>query len=190
MALARLLFDGGSERSFVSTWLKDALALPVIGQETLVIKTFGSDQGTLQTCDIVQFCVRSPYNDLNIYVNAYVTPVVCAPLRNQATEFAASSYAHLASLPLADFPVVGEEDLIIDILIGSNYYWLFLSSMSIRGEDHCNGPVALDSRLGWILSGPVGGNSSVSSIPMNLMQTHAMRVDTEEMTLEKQLSKF
>ena len=134
MALARLLFDGGSECSFVLTRLKDALALPVIGQETLIIKTFGSDQGTLQTCDIVQFCVRSPYNDLNIYVNVYVTPVVCAALRNQAIEFAASSYAHLASLPLADFPVEGEEDLSIDILIGSNYYWLFLSGMSIRGR--------------------------------------------------------
>ena len=46
VALARLLFDGGSERSFVSTRLKDALALPVIGQETLVIKTFGSDHWT------------------------------------------------------------------------------------------------------------------------------------------------
>ena len=127
---------------------------------------------------------------MNIYVNAYVTPVVCAALRNQAIEFAASSYAHLAGLPLADFPVKGEEGLNIDILIGSIYYWLFLSGMSLRGEDHCNGPVVLDSRLGWILSGPIGGNSSVSSIPMNLVQTHAMRVDTEEMTLEKQLSKF
>ena len=85
---------------------------------------------------------------MNIYVNAYVTPVVCAALRNQAIEFPASNYAHLASLPLADFPVEGEEDLSIDILIGSNYYWLFLSGMSIRGEDHCNGPVALDSQLG------------------------------------------
>ena len=127
---------------------------------------------------------------MNIYVNAYVTPVVCAALRNQPIEFAASSYAHLESLPLAHFPVEGEEDLSIDILIGSNYYWLFLSGMSIRREDHRNGPVALDSRLGWILSGPVGGNSSVSSIPMNLVQTHAMQVDTKEMTLEKQLSKF
>ena len=62
--------------------------------------------------------------------------------------------------------------------------------MSIRGDDHCNRPVGLDSRLGWILSMPVGGNSSVSSIPMNLVQTHAMQVDTKEMTLEKQLSKF
>ena len=100
VALARLLFDGGSERSFVLTQLKNSLALPVIGQETLVIKAFGSDQGTLQTCDIVQFCVRSPYNDLNIYVNAYVTPVVYAALTNQAVEFASSSYMHLVSLPL------------------------------------------------------------------------------------------
>ena len=89
-------------------------------------------EGTLQTCDIVRFCVRSPYNDLNTYVNAYVTPVVCAELRNQAIEFSASSYAHLARLSLADFPIEGEEDLSIGILIGGNYYW-FLSGMSIRG---------------------------------------------------------
>ena len=80
---------------------------------------------------------------------------MCASLRNQAIEFAGSSYAHLASLPLADFPTEGEEDLSIDIAIGSNYYWLFLSGMSIRGEDHLNEPVALDSQLGWILSEPV-----------------------------------
>ena len=110
-----------------------SLALLVIGQETLVIKTFGSDPGTLQTCNIVQFSARSSYNDLNIYVDAYVTPAVCAALRNQAIEFAASSYVHLVSLPFADFPIEGEKDLNIDILIGSNYYWLFLSGMSVRG---------------------------------------------------------
>ena len=125
---------------------------------------------------------------MNIYVNAYVTPVVCAASRNQAIEFAASSYAHLASLPLADFPTEGEEDLSTDI--GSNYYWFFLSGMSGGGGGHLNGPVVLDSRLGWILSGPVGGNPSASSIPMNLAQIHTIRVDTEEMTLEKQLSRF
>ena len=190
VALSRLLFDGGSWCSFISTRLKDSLALPVTGQKMPVIKTFGSNQSTLQTCDIVHFCVRSPYNDLNIYVNAYVTPVVCAALRNQAIEFAASSCAHLASLPLADFPIEGEEDLSIGILIGSNYYWLFLSGMSVRGKDHLNEPVELDSRFGWILSGPVGRNPSVSSVPMNLVQTHAMQLDTEEMTLEKQLSRF
>ena len=32
VAPARLLFDGGSEHSFVSTQLKDSLVLPVIGQ--------------------------------------------------------------------------------------------------------------------------------------------------------------
>ena len=37
VALARLLFYGGSERSFVSTQLKDSLELPVNGQEPLVI---------------------------------------------------------------------------------------------------------------------------------------------------------
>ena len=43
--------------------------------------------------------------------------MVCAALKNQAIEFAASSYAHLVRFPLADFPTEGEEDLSIDILI-------------------------------------------------------------------------
>ena len=94
-------------------------------------------------------------NDLNIYVNAYVTPVVCAALRNQAIEFAASSNAHLASLPLADFNVEGEEDLSIDILIGSNYNWLFLSGMSIRGRVIVMGQLRLiDNLVGYFL-GPL-----------------------------------
>ena len=55
---------------------------------------------------------------------------------------------------------------------------------------HLKGPFAPDSRLGWIIFGPVGGNPSVLSLPMNFVQAHAIRVDAEQITLEKQHSKF
>ena len=40
----------------------------------------------------------------------------------------------------------------IDILIGSDYYYDFISGEVVRGE---TGPVAVGSKLGWLLSGPV-----------------------------------
>ena len=55
---ARLIFDTGSQRSYVSTRLRNALQLPTINQETLMIKTFGSETGQIQSRDLVQLCMQ------------------------------------------------------------------------------------------------------------------------------------
>ena len=104
VAVARSILDSGSKHSYISQNLRAAVGLPTVSQETLTIKVFGEETGTLQTCDVVQFCVRGPYNGLNVYVTAYVVPVLCAPLSDQAIDLAASNYPHLAGLWLADFP--------------------------------------------------------------------------------------
>ena len=39
----------------------------------------------------------------------------------------------------------------IDVLIGSDYYWQLVSGRVVRGDD---GPVALHTNLGWVLTGP------------------------------------
>ena len=152
--IARLIFDTGSQRTYISQRLQDALCLPTIAREVLSVKVFGSSEATIQVCDVVQVCVRSPYNDLSIFITAHVIPLVCAPLKNQAIHFAASHYPHISTLPLADYPNdVEENDLDIEVLIGLDFYWVFMSGGSIRGEQ--GGPIALESKLGWVLSGPV-----------------------------------
>ena len=88
--VVRFIFDSGSQWSHISKRLKDFLALPSISQETLMINRFASDKGNLQTCDITQFCLTSPYN-LNMYVNAYVVPIACSPLKSQPINFATSN---------------------------------------------------------------------------------------------------
>ena len=55
---ARLIFDTGSQRSYVSTRLRNALQLPTINQETLMIKTFGSETCQIQSRDLVQLCMQ------------------------------------------------------------------------------------------------------------------------------------
>ena len=38
----------------------------------------------------------------------------------------------------------------MDILIGSDYYWEFITGEILRGN---SGPVAINTKLGWVLSG-------------------------------------
>lgn len=55
-------------------------------------------------------------------------------------------------LELADEPSSSENYIMIELLIGSDYYWLFVTGETRRGEE---GPIAVDSKLGWLLSGPI-----------------------------------
>ena len=55
---ARILFDSRSQMSYVSQRLTEVLTLKPIHSEALVIKTFGSADEMVQTCDNVQLCVQ------------------------------------------------------------------------------------------------------------------------------------
>ena len=45
---ARMVFDSGSQRSYISENLQKTLTLPITGQETLLIKTFGESTAKLR----------------------------------------------------------------------------------------------------------------------------------------------
>lgn len=54
---ARIIFDSGSQRSYITRHVKESLNLPVIKKEALMIKTFRSSVGQLQKPDLVQLTV-------------------------------------------------------------------------------------------------------------------------------------
>ena len=58
-------------------------------------------------------------------------------------------HTHLANLELANCSN-GKKELKIDVLIGQNFYYSFISNTVIRGK---SGPVVLRSTLEWILGG-------------------------------------
>ena len=82
------------------------------------------------------------------------------PLKVQVSE-----YPHIEGLALADeFDDQGSDA--IDILIGSDFYWSFITGDTIRGD---HGPTAVSSKLGWLLSGPVKTNSADRFTTSNLI---------------------
>ena len=79
-------------------------------------------------------------------------------------------YQHLSGLDLAD-RYSESEILEIDLLIGSDVYWDVVAGEIVRGA---RGPVAINTRLGWVLSGPVQ-MSDVTSV--NFTSSHTLRID-------------
>ena len=164
----RLLFDSCSQRSYITENLKVELGLPVIGRDSLLIKTFEQSDARLRSCEIVQVGMKTTYG-------AYVVPVICGSPTQQPTELAQCSYKHLRGLPLADRAAA--RNLAVDIRIGADYYWSLVEGTVIRGAPW--EPVAIATKLGYVLSGPTmvmvddqNGNS------VNLTATHVLKVES------------
>ena len=151
-----------------------------------MIKTFGSDECQMQNCEVVQLCLKGVSTDLNFYLTAYVVPLIRAPLQNQAIEVDYQYYPHLRGLKLADDPAENPA-LEMDILVGSDSYWNLVTGEVKRGSSV---PAALNTRLGWVLSGPLYQQSAAPSLTVNYVSAHTLRTDTQYVNLDDQLSKF
>ncbi|GFR24172.1 integrase catalytic domain-containing protein [Trichonephila clavata] len=67
--IARLLFDSGSQKSFIRNYLKNALNLKPVRQETLLIYAFSSRKPLEKTFEVVNLTLTSrfpPFQSLNI----------------------------------------------------------------------------------------------------------------------------
>ena len=101
---------------------------------------------------------------LAVYISCYSVPEICSPIICQVIEVAKSTYPHLWGLTLTDNPTSEEQhEMPIHCLLGADNCWQFLESSVIQEE--FPGPVAVLSKFGWLLNGPV--NLSVNSFLEN-----------------------
>ena len=190
----RILLDSCAQKSYISTRLRNELCLPSIRTETVLIKTFGNNEPSLKKCNIVQFALECQDN-LRVFINAYKVELICGPIANQTIEIAERFYLHLQGLPLADY-LRGDEGLEIDVMLGADYYWTVVQNHVVRGKLH--GPVAIRTRLGYVLSGPVNVACS-DHCPSSVNMSHVMKTECQGVTedfnandasLKEQLAKF
>ena len=98
-------------------------------------------------------------------LSLYVVPVICEPLVSQPISACANEYQHLAALDLADY---SDRSSCLEVdLIGSDFYWELVTGGVRRGS---KGPIAIHTKLGWVLSGPTStrGFDQSSSRHMSL----------------------
>ena len=93
---------------------------------------------------------------------ALVVPTIATPI-STPLEVNALQLPYLRGLTLAH-PITAAENLEISLLMGTDFYWDLVGDHIIRGE----GPTAMSSKLGYLLSGPLSPPSN-SSVLVNML---------------------
>lgn len=166
----RVILDSGSQRSYVTRRVKDALSLVPSNKQSLSIAAFGARRGTQRSYEMVRIVVKGRSGHQQ-ELELFVVPHICDPLMAQSVDVNSSECAHLSQLDLAD-TMDSRTPMDVDVLIGSDVYWSLVTGEIVRGK--C-GPVAINTKLGWVLSGPTEPVGSVS-----LLITHALHMNTIE----------
>ena len=89
-------------------------------------------------------------------------PAICSALPNKINVI---DFPHLDGLEFAD---QFDDNDSIDVLIGSDYYRDIVSDETVKGE---NGPTAVSSKFGWLLSGPLDDQTANNTVISNLIIT-------------------
>jgi len=153
---ANILFDEGAQRSFMSTQLAKKLMISPQRMEHINISTFGGEPTRTKQLDIATVNVET-LTDESIPISVLLVPIIAAPLQNRYHTYL-TNMEHLQGLQLAN-PVSTSSNFYISLLIGADYYWQFVGDHIVRG----NGPTAMQSKLGYLLSGPLVVSSAPTS---------------------------
>ena len=182
----RILFDNGSQRSYITENLKRKLNLKPVKKETVHLNTFGGEKFSKSVCSLVKLNLRG-VSDERVELTALSFPTLCTnlPARVDLTQ-----YPHLDNLEFADTLNSENEKEPVDILIGSDRYWDLVSGDIVKGTE---GPIAVKSKFGWLLSGPVNtpaNDKEVNNTISNLCIEEPAPLQTENDILVHELKRF
>ena len=174
----RAIFDTGSQQSYVTRNIKEALDLKPSETKAITVMTFGCKEQTDQVCDVVKIGVETR-DGKGQEMELFAVPLICQPLTTRPIDLNASCCQHLSGLDMADVPD-HEEGMSINLLIGLDYYWNFVTGKTRHGQE---GPVAIHSKVGWMLSGVVP-NTTASTQRHGLLTAHVLKSDTTQSSSE------
>ncbi|XP_065911194.1 uncharacterized protein [Dysidea avara] len=144
---ANILLDEGSQRSFVTEELASILDLQPYSKELLTISSFGTKHPVSHHLNVSRVTLLTRSGE-ELELSVLVVPFIATPLQN-CTSLDFSELPHLQGLQLAH-PLISDSEFAISLLIGADFYWDIVGDKIIRGS----GPTAVESKLGYLLSGP------------------------------------
>lgn len=166
----RALVDQGSQGSFISEAASQLLNLdrtPVIGKICGI-----SNSSVVTTKSMVTLTIHSTKDDTSYFeVNAYVLKKLTSLLPSR--EFSQDTWPSSIQLDLADpnFHKPGS----IDILLGADVH----AHIILEGLHKYNSLIAVNSRLGWLISGKVSQTDAAAQ-EHNMIVTHT-KVEADQL---------
>ena len=160
---ARILFDTGSSRSFVTESLQRRANLKSTGQDQISLATFGSPVRSTSQYPRVKLQIKANNGSVQT-LSANVIPEITSPI--QKVPLDVKKHPSLATLPLAEpLTSFSSDRLQVDILIGLDHYY------DIIGADRMSFPDGLQllhSTVGLVATGKVTSTSESSVIESSI----------------------
>ena len=148
-ATANLLFDEGSQRSFITQALATSLASKPMQHEDINISSFGANCNLSRQVGVAMINLLTS-DGQTVPLSVLVVPRIATPLQN-ITSISVACLPHLQNLQLAH-PLNAEQEFDISSLDGVNHYWDIVGDHIVRVG---GGPTAVASKLGYLFSAPV-----------------------------------
>ena len=163
---ANILFDEGSQHSFLTEELTDFLSLKPYMKENISLAAFGANKSHHKSMAVATAYVKTQSEE-HIPLSVLIVPTLAVPLKISATS-RVRALPYLHGLQLAH-PVNTDVDFNISLLIGADHYWDIVEDHIIRGDV----PTATSSKIGCLLSGPVSHTHSLNIV------TSALHISTQ-----------
>ena len=142
-ARANLLFDEGSQSSFITQDLANTLTL----KPYQISQFHPLEHSVNQTVNVAVINLLTLFGQ-TIPLTVLLVPRIATPIWNRVNSNVAC-LPHLQNLTLAH-PLTTDKEFDISLLVGADHYWESVGDKIIRGD----GPTEVESKLGYLLSGP------------------------------------
>ena len=162
---ANILIDEGAHMSFISQKLADTLHLQRDGSDVINLSSFGYPAHSVKQLDTVTIHLVATDGEV-IPIRVLIVPVISKPIANRCRQ-SVTDLQYLRGLRLAH-PVTLDDTFEISLLIGGDFYWQIVGDETARGD----GPTAVNSRIGYLLSEPLPASTGKTSHGMDVIAAH------------------
>ena len=170
VTIANVLFDTGSNRTYVSNDFVQRAQPELIGCETVSYASFGqTDKGSSRLRNVFSLNLKHANSDNCSSIAAIEIPVICTPIF--CPSISEQDLHQFKGLKFANNYKTNQR-ITIDILMGMDLYWSFVKSTKIGSDNF----VAVETLFGWILSGSPSEahvNDPSSSVSLLCFNSHS-----------------
>ena len=167
MKKARILIDGGSQRSYIRSSLAKSIQARTVAKETLQIQSFGERSAKCEL-DLVNVNLFSRIDDFSSAFKLLSTSHLCSPLDNIPVGPWITELQERGFILADETQAATGDGKAIDIIIGADQMWKIFTH-NVFSTSY--GVVASETRFGWVLQGPVSYHTCYNT---NLSRTNAL----------------
>lgn len=182
MHVARAVLDSGSTSCLMTEQLFNLLDLPAIYINKSII---GINNATTRVGKMCRVAIKSLNESFSINIQCFILPSITNNTPSRRVDLKHIDIPSNICLADPNFHTPAA----VDLIIGADIFWDLLGSQKISLGD--GRPMLYETRLGWLVSGPINsGYASHSTIKCNFTTVSSHFTDVSNDDIQNQLMRF